>query len=409
MPDTIPEAIMFVLDASRSMFRSDYSPNRLGACEIGIVEFVQTRFLSDQENAGSSAFGLVVVRSKSEKIFDFTDGAEVPEFSEFLGNLACGGKSSLGEGLGHAIKILIEDIRTNGARVPLIILFSDGNNTPSKIEPLKMAALANQLGIKIHTVHLGDIQPTNLLKQIAEKTNGQYQHAKNTEAIIRFIQNLAQNNFLPPGSSVKKNKSRIPQPILKKIAAPLLTEAEMTKGSEDQKNLIARLRGTKSYEKCSICFQSNDPISKTEFNISGAYCPNCGTPMHYSCASLWAKNQNKEGDGTIFRCVHCLYLLKIPASIKTAVQMHQNLKQEMRSENSQKLAKTVNVSVELARDLGEEATYSACPVCSAIFEEDDRVIKCGNRTCNAIYHEKCFEKLPDHQCKVCGIKMVKMF
>lgn len=123
MPDTIPEAIMFILDASRSMFRSDYSPNRLGACEIGIIEFVQTRFLSDQENAGSSAFGLVVVRTKAEKVFDFTDGSKVPEFSDYLGNLACGGRSSLGEGLGLAIKILIEDIRTNGARVPVIVVF----------------------------------------------------------------------------------------------------------------------------------------------------------------------------------------------------------------------------------------------------------------------------------------------
>ncbi|MCF2138800.1 MAG: VWA domain-containing protein [Candidatus Lokiarchaeota archaeon] len=409
MPETISEAIVFVLDASRSMFRSDYSPNRLDACKLGIIEFIQARLLNDSENSGASAFGLVVVKSQAKKIFDFTDLAKLDEFSNYLPDLVCGGKSALGEGLGMAIKILIEDIRTNGARVPRIFIFSDGAYTPSKIDPLKMASLANQLGMKINAVQLGEVQAYSILKQITEKANGQFLHAKNTENIIRFVQNIAQSNFLPPGSSADASKSRIPQPILKKIASPLLTETQMTKGSKDQQDLIARLRGTKSYEKCSICFQTNDPISKTDFSISGAYCPNCGTPMHYSCASLWAKNQNKEGDGTIFRCVHCLYLLKIPASIKTAVQMHQNLKQEMRSEGMQTKTQTVQASVYYARELGDEALYSACPVCSGIFEEDEKVIKCGNRTCNAIYHVKCYDKLKDHQCKVCGSKMVKMF
>lgn len=410
MPDIISEAIVFVLDASRSMFRSDYSPNRLGASKQTILDFIELRSNNDQENGGASAFGLIDVKTKAQKAFDVPDNAKLEAFAEYLSNLCAGGKSCLGDGLGLAIKILIEDIRTNGARIPRIVIISDGVLTHSKIDPLKMASLAAQLGMKIHALEIGEMKSYSLLKQIAEKSHGKYGYANSYEAMKRFIQDIATSNFLPPGTKSDSNKGKISQTILKKIASPLLTEQEMSKGSQDQKALISRLRGTKSYEKCSICFQTNDPISKTEFNISGAMCPNCGTPMHYSCASQWAKNQNKAGDGTIFRCVHCLYLLKIPASVQTAVQMHKNLKSEIRSDRAQPTeTKTVNVSAVLAGSLGESALYSACPVCSGIFEDDEEVIKCGNRMCNAIYHLKCFKKLKDHVCKVCGYKLVQTF
>ncbi|TFH30537.1 MAG: VWA domain-containing protein [Promethearchaeota archaeon] len=410
MPDMISEAIVVLLDASRSMFRADYSPNRLDASKQAILDFIEARTNSDKENGSASAFGLVVIRSSAEKIFDMADAAQYGNFEEYFTNLACGGTTALGDGLGLAIKILIEDIRTNGARIPRILLISDGTITHTNIDPNKMGSLAKQLGMRVDCMLLGEMQAYNVLRQISETTNGKFTHTNNLDAMQRFARDLAVSNFLPPGSKADGSKNRIPQAILKKIASPLLTESEMSIGSQDQKEIIARLRGTKSYEKCSICFQANDPISKTEFNISEGMCSNCGTPMHYSCASQWAKNQNKGGDGTIFRCVHCLYLLKIPASVQTAVQMAQNLKKEIRAENIQNLdSKTVNVQPVLAGTLGETALYSACPVCSGIFEDDEHVIKCGNRMCNAIYHMHCFDKLDDHQCKVCGYKLVQMF
>ncbi|MHA1672052.1 MAG: VWA domain-containing protein [Promethearchaeota archaeon] len=410
MPDMISEAIIFLLDASRSMFRTDYSPNRLNASKQAILDFIEARTNNDKDHGASSAFGLVVIRSTAEKVFDMADGANYGEFEEYFANLACGGTSALGDGLGLAIKILIEDIRTNGARIPRILMISDGTNTPTKIDPNKMGSLAKQLGMKIDCMLLGEMQAYNILRQVSETTNGKFTHTNNLDAMRRFSHDLAVSNFLPPGSKSDGSKSRIPQAIQKKIAKTLLSEAEMSKGSQDQKDLISRLRGTKSYEKCSICFQANDPFSKSDFSISGGMCPNCGTPMHYSCASQWAKNQDKGGDGTIFRCVHCLYLLKIPASVQTAVQMHKNLKKEIRAENLQKAdTKTVNVQPVLAGTLGETALYSACPVCSGIFEDDEQIIKCGNRMCNAMYHMHCFDKLEDHQCKVCGYKLVQMF
>ena len=179
----------------------------------------------------------------------------------------------------------------------------------------------------------------------------------------------------------------------------------MQKGSKDQKELIAQLRGTKSYSQCSICFMSDDPISKVGFNISGRYCPNCAKPMHISCASMWAKSNDKEGDGTVFRCPQCFYLCKIPASVQTAVKMHQEVKKNARNQTNE--TQSFTVSPVMAASLGDAALYSACPVCNSIFEEDEQVIACGNQICNAIYHLGCFDKLPNGTCKSCGSRLQK--
>ncbi|WP_371802256.1 VWA domain-containing protein [Candidatus Lokiarchaeum ossiferum] len=399
-----------MLDASRSMFRTDYSPNRLEACKSAILHFIQSRMTHDSVVGSSSAYSVVVISDAAKKVFDFTDSASYDQIASYFADLTCHGRSALGEGVGMAIKILIEDIRTNGARSPKIIIFSDGKYTNSKVDPIKMANLSQQLGIKMDTIRVGDVEHFSILKQLADTTGGKYSYANNAAIILNYVAELATSNMELPSSTPRKSKEKVSAKVLKKIAAPLLDENEMNRGTEDQKGLIERLRGTKSYERCSICFQPNDPYSKTSFSISGRFCPNCGTPMHTTCASMWAKNQDKEGDGTIFRCVHCLYLLQIPASVQTAVRMHQSMMKTMKGTQSDKKSpQSYSVSTALASSFGEEAMYSACPVCDGIFEEKDEVLKCGNPDCNAIYHSHCFDKLSNHTCKSCGSKMTRLF
>ena len=404
--DMISEAIVIVLDASRSMFRSDYSPNRLEACKQGILNFIRTRIDNEQSMGGATSFALILIQDSPKMIFNFLDGVRFDDFVKKLDNIKSGGINVLGEAIGMAIKILIEDIRTNGARVPRILIFSDGKYKTSKVDPMKMSKLAAQLTMHIDTIRVGEIEHFNIMKRLAENTSGRFYYANNIEEILSVTTNLAQSNFQAPGNAYQKGKIKISNAVLKKIAKPLLTEAEMNKGSNDQKEVLARLRGTKEYQKCSICFQSDDPISKTNFSISGRYCPNCATPMHLSCASKWAKNQDKNGDGTVFRCVHCLYLLKLPASVQTAVRMHAESKKKS---NKPKTIQTYNVTPIIAKKLGDLALYSACPVCNGIFEDDEMVIKCGNPSCKAIYHLNHFDELPDHICKICGHKLVKLF
>ncbi|MHA1475466.1 MAG: VWA domain-containing protein [Promethearchaeota archaeon] len=399
MPDMISESVIIILDASRSMYRSDYSPNRLEACKQGILNFINSRVENEASMGGTTAFSLIVIKNNPKMIFDLFDGAKFNEFLKVLNEIKCGGINTLGEGIGIAIKILIEDIRTNGARVPRVLLFSDGKYKTHQIDPMKMSKLAQQLNIHIDAIRVGDVEHFNIMKRLSENTEGKYYYSNNVQGILSATTDLAQSNFEAPGSSYQKGKIEISNAVLKKIAKPLLTEAEMNTGSNDQQEVLARLRGTKQYDKCSICFQSNDPISKTGFRISGRFCPNCAMPMHMSCASMWAKSQDKTGDGTVFRCVHCLYLLKLPASIQTAVRMHSEVKK--RGTRTKEI-QTFKVTPIHVKKLGDVGLYSACPVCNGIFEEDETVIKCSNPSCKAIYHLNHFDQLPDHKCKLCG-------
>jgi hypothetical protein len=404
MPELLPEAVIILLDASRSMFRADYEPNRLEASKRGIMNLIHSRHRKEAEHGGNSA--LATIQDVPHLLTNFNDYLSEEKIQDIIDQIFTKGASPLGDGIGFAIKALIEDIRTSGARIPRIMIFSDGKSTQSKVDPLKMGRLAKQMGIRIDTIRLGDVSHHNMLSQIAQVTGGTYFFANNASEIMDATTQLAMPNIMPSGSNYRKKSGIVSRKVLKKIAVPLRTESEMKKGSANEKELISRIRGTKSYQKCGICFQSKDPISQTGFNISGRYCSSCGTPMHFSCASKWGLSQDKDGDGTVFRCVHCLYLSLIPVSVQTAVQMHQNVKKQMKSNRG---ISTFNVTVQIARKLGESALYSACPVCSGIFEEDDPIIKCGNPDCNAIYHLPHFEKLPEHICKVCGSKLVRLF
>ena len=268
---------------------------------------------------------------------------------------------------------------------------------------MKRAGLAQQMGMHIDGFRLGEVEHFNVLKRIADLTEGKYSYSNDTQSLLKSAQDLGESNIQAHGAAYQKGKGM--QNVLKKIAAPLLTEAEMSKGSEGQQDLIARLGGTKSFQKCSVCFMADDPISKTSFSISGRYCPNCATPIHTSCASMWAKNNDKESDGTVFRCPHCFYLLSIPSAVQTTMKMHQEIKKEIKTTQANApTSQTFRVVPVIAGNLGDAALYSACPVCNGIFEEDEAVIKCGNSMCNAIYHQNCFANL-NGTCKSCGSKL----
>jgi hypothetical protein len=110
----------------------------------------------------------------------------------------------------------------------------------------------------------------------------------------------------------------------------------------------------------------------------------------------------------MFRCPRCFYLLKVPASVQTATKLHQEVKNEAKQSANAPQAQSFMAKKVLAKSLGDAALYSACPVCSGIFDENEEVVPCGNPRCNAIYHESCF-KQSDSVCKVCGSKLSPSF
>ncbi|MDH5766229.1 MAG: VWA domain-containing protein [Gammaproteobacteria bacterium] len=117
-----------------------------------------------------------------------------------------GKETAIGDAIGLAIKRLQD--KSVSSRV--LILLTDGANTAGEITPIKAAELAAEQGLKIYTIGIGADEMTRYsifgaqrfnpsseldektLTAIAEKTNGKYFRARNTEELNEIYQILDQ-------------------------------------------------------------------------------------------------------------------------------------------------------------------------------------------------------------------------
>ncbi|MHA2399255.1 MAG: VWA domain-containing protein [Promethearchaeota archaeon] len=393
----IPENIVICLDSSRSMYRKDFAPNRLTSCVNAIKSLLTERFTSDT----LSTFALVKFSNSAEKVIDFTTSTYVDSFNKALDSLRCGGYSAIGEGLALAIKTVIAELRKIGAKPPRILLISDGKIMKSAVDPIKMARLAQGLNIKIDTFLVGDAGQNNILKKLSDLTGGRYFYTNDSQSLIRSAKEIAADNYKKYGSD-KDVISENPA-FLRKIAADLLRVQDLTKDDEQR---VKQLRGEGDFKKCSICFSDKNPYTKGSFYITGRYCPNCTTPFHIHCLAGWADSQKDKmikQSGTA-RCPHCFYLLKIPTEV-SQIQKLRVLSRGTKEEPGKKPELFPAKRIGDVANLGEDALFSACPVCNLIFEKGQKAVQCGNLECNILYHEECFKKLKDGQCRNCDVKL----
>ena len=393
----IPENIVVCLDTSRSMYKKDFLPNRLTCCTNAIKTLISKRFDLDS----LSTFAIIKFSDKAEKLIDFTTSTYINNLNKVLDSLICGGYSALGDGLALAIKTVIAELRKIGAKPPRILLISDGKIMNTAVDPLKMARLAQGLNIKIDTFLVGEIGQVNMLKKLSDITKGRYFYNSDSESLIRSAQEIADDNYKRYGSNkdvISKNPA-----FLRRIAADLLRVQDLTK---DQEQRAKQIRGEGDFKKCSICFSDKNPYTKGSFYVTGRYCPNCTTPFHIHCLAGWADSQKDhivKRSGTA-RCPHCFYLLRIPTEV-TQIQKLRILSRGNKEEPAKRPEILPAKYIEDVALLGEDALFSACPVCHLIFEKGQRAIQCGNLDCNALYHEECFKKLKDGHCRNCDVKL----
>jgi uncharacterized protein YegL len=368
---------------------------------INALEAIELLVSKVLEKDASNSFALVTFNGKVKKRNDFTRSRE--EILDSLKELTIQGSSPLGEALGLSIKVIINELRKISDKIPRILLISDGNATKSAIDPLKMARLADQLNIRIDTFPLGEAGHLNILKRLADISNGKYYFNNDLETLKESALNYYESS-LSDSTSQSDDVIKNPQ-YLRKIAAPLLRVQDLTK---DQEQKLKQIRGVANYKKCSICFSEKDPITKGSFYLTGRFCPNCNSPFHVHCLAGWAESQDEshlKRSGTV-RCPHCFYLLKIPSEVTKAKRLKALTTRSETKAKSGDEEKEHPAYKTVAEELGAEATYSSCPVCNMIFETSDEIIKCGNPDCGALYHEDCFTKLKDGVCKSCGFKLV---
>ena len=393
----IPENIVICIDTSRSMYRRDFSPNRLVSCVTAIKTLINERFNLDS----FSAFCVVQFSDKPKQVVEFTTSSYANKLNEALESLGCGGCSAMGEALALSIKALIGELRKVGAKSPRILLISDGNYKKTGVDPLKMARLAQGLNIRIDTFKVGSTSQQNILKRASDITGGRNFYTNDLESLIRSAKEIADDNYKTYSGG--KDKMIENPAFLRKIAAKLLRVQDLTK---DQEERIKQIRGKGDFKKCSICFSDQNPYTKGSFYVTGRYCPQCNTPFHIHCLSAWADSQKDhkiKRSGTA-RCPHCFYLLKIP----TEVSQIQKLRVLTKGSKDESMKEPELVPAKYIQDvikLGEEALFNACPVCHLIFEKGQPAIQCGNNECNALYHEACFKQLKEGHCRTCDVRL----
>ncbi len=192
--------ILMALDISGSMLAEDFKPNRLEASKEVAMQFIDGR--------PNDRIGLIIFSSEAFMQCPLTIDHKVLKsfFSKVKNGMIVDG-TAIGDGLG----LSIAHIKKSTAVSKVIILLTDGINNTGSLDPQTAAEIAKKFGIRVYTIGIGTLGkapmpfPTSfgvqyqnvdvqidetLLKQVAEKTGGQYFRATNKEKLEQIYNQI---------------------------------------------------------------------------------------------------------------------------------------------------------------------------------------------------------------------------
>jgi hypothetical protein len=384
------EDTILLIDTSRSMLRSDFSPNRLTIILKSMKNFIQTKFTIDPKDRIS----IISFGKNVKKLCSYSNDELF--LQEQLKRVQISGNGNIREALALALQIIVEEMRKIGGKIHRILVFSDNKLNVDFIQLEKILKICKGLGLYIDCCQMGKpiAGKKNILKEISQLTNGEYGYFNNQNAIINAGKSFASKRMIKHTvdyfSPDKKDKS---PPLMDEIALSLrrpslLEIRQMMKNQASER------------EKCQICHSYKAPTG-ADFYTEGRFCPNCDRPMHLSCATMWATKSEASKD--ILRCPFCYFLLKLPKSaeklFKKKLEDPKNV--ELLDEVSQKKAKMIEVHRDNVADIN-----ASCMYCYNIFLENYKVFKCEN--CGSYYHESCLQKMYNEikSCRFCGSEII---
>ena len=196
--------IMMIMDLSSSMLAQDFSPDRLSVSKEVAKTFIDKRKFD--------RIGLVVFAGESFTQCPLTTDHRVVK--DFLDNLECGllqDGTAIGMGLASAVNRLKE----SESKSKVVILLTDGVNNAGYIKPMTAAEIAKEYAMKVYTIGVGSIGQAlspisrrsdgkyifgmakveideQLLKEIADLTNGRYYRAVNEQSLTAIYDEIDQ-------------------------------------------------------------------------------------------------------------------------------------------------------------------------------------------------------------------------
>lgn len=189
--DVVPASgrdVMLAVDLSGSMEKEDFDLDGARVSRLAAVKAVAARFVAGRTG---DRVGLVVFADRPYVAAPLThDVASVARAVEALTIGVSGRSTAISDGLGLAMRRL-EDA-AGDSRV--VLLLSDGVDTTGTVDPAAAGALADRLGIRIHTIALGpddlasapnarDAVDAATLAGIAESSGGEMFRVRSTDEL----------------------------------------------------------------------------------------------------------------------------------------------------------------------------------------------------------------------------------
>ena len=212
--------LMLVVDLSGSMEVKDFMLHGSSVDRLTAAKWVAGQFI---EQRVGDRVGLILFGDRPYLHVPLTfDRATVRRFLEESVIGMAGEKTAIGDAIGLAVKRL----RDRDADAKVLVLMTDGANTAGALSPMKAAELAAAEGLKVYTIGIGAdewvirdffgtrrVNPSAdldeaMLQAIAEKTEGRYFRARDTQQLAEIYALL--DRLEPAAEDVRYFRPSVP-------------------------------------------------------------------------------------------------------------------------------------------------------------------------------------------------------
>ncbi|OYY74678.1 MAG: hypothetical protein B7Y40_03620 [Gammaproteobacteria bacterium 28-57-27] len=202
--------ILLLIDTSPSMAIQDMSLDNQTVPRMEILKHAARDFIESRTN---DRLGMIVFSDHAATIIPLThDHTAVQAQLARLSSGNTGAATAIGEGLGVALR----QIEAAKGSPPVIVLFSDGDNTGGILRPREALAYAERLGLRLYSVAVtpdatppaaqadGLREPS--LSEMSELTGGRAYQAGDASSLQRILSDIDQREaaHTPPPSERAK-------------------------------------------------------------------------------------------------------------------------------------------------------------------------------------------------------------
>lgn len=191
---TAARDLLVAVDLSGSMAGIDLAtPEHPQASRLDVVKQVVGSFV---ERRKGDRIGLIVFGDAPFLQVPFTtDVSVVKTLLDETAVAMAGPRTALGDAVGLCLRVF----ERSQAKERVAIVLSDGNDTGSKVTPLRAARIAAEQHVRLYVIGVGDPRAAgeadlneDVLRQMASLTNGRYVHATSQAELTRAYAELDQ-------------------------------------------------------------------------------------------------------------------------------------------------------------------------------------------------------------------------